>query len=48
MVHNQLVNVLDNQCMEQDTVLSEQIRNCRDSGKALLLQEVRNLEKDFC
>ncbi|XP_064214022.1 paramyosin isoform X1 [Tribolium castaneum] len=41
MVHNQLVNVLDNQCMEKDSVMSDEIKNCRDSEKALLLQEIR-------
>jgi hypothetical protein len=40
MVHNQLVNVLHNQCMEKDNLMSDEIRNCPDSEKALLLQEV--------
>ncbi|XP_068905538.1 uncharacterized protein MG328-like isoform X2 [Tenebrio molitor] len=41
MVHNQLVNVLHNQCMEKDNLMSDEIRNCPDSEKALLLQEMR-------
>lgn len=41
MAHNQLVNVLHRQCLEKDSLIAEEIRRCRDSGKALLLQEVR-------
>ena len=40
MVHNQLVNVLHNQCMEKDSLISNEIRHCVDSDKALLLREV--------
>lgn len=46
MVHNELVNALDNQYMENNTIMSEQIQKCRDSGNVLLLQEVKNLIKD--
>ncbi|KAJ3664406.1 hypothetical protein Zmor_008580 [Zophobas morio] len=41
MVHNQLVNVLHNQCMEKDSLISNEIRHCVDSDKALLLREIK-------
>lgn len=40
MAHNQLVNALNNQCLEKDVIITDQIRHCDDSEKALLLQEV--------
>lgn len=40
MAHNQLVNALHDQCLEKDVLISEQIRHCGNSERALLLQEV--------
>lgn len=40
LVHNNLVALLNKQCMETDHVISEKIKHSSHSDEALLLQEV--------
>lgn len=40
LVHNKLVALLNEQCMERDQVLAEKIKFCSNPDEALLMQEV--------